>query len=100
MNDLPNQPCEHFGGCPVCGSNASYLNVGPEHWMYCEAHKVKWFAGSNLFSGWQQETEEDWQASRKILAGAREVKPRYAALAIDEKRLERERQALPDSAPF
>ena len=25
---------------------------GPDTWMVCKKHQVKWFVGSNLFSAW------------------------------------------------
>lgn len=94
MKDLPNEPCGHFGGCPECGSQGAYLNIGRDHWVYCETHKVKWNVGSNLFSSWRHESESDWQANRMILANFRGVSPRYRRLAIDEKRLLRESVAM------
>jgi hypothetical protein len=52
---------EHFGSCPVCGTSGCYLNLGRTHVFYCEEHKIGWIVGSNLFSSWREETEEDWQ---------------------------------------
>jgi hypothetical protein len=47
----------HFGVCPVCRQeHGAYINVGRDHWFYCKAHKTKWCAGANLFSGWRDET--------------------------------------------
>ena len=68
---------EHFGGCPECGRNDGFLNTGPGHWFFCDAHKTKWCEGSNLFSGWRDETEADWQRNADVLAGCREVEPIY-----------------------
>jgi hypothetical protein len=53
---------EHFGACPVCGQGGRYLNVGRGHWFYCSDHKISWFAGSNLFSSWRHETEDEQRA--------------------------------------
>jgi hypothetical protein len=47
----------YFGLCPVCHKSDGYLNVGREHYFYCAEHKVRWWAGSNLFSSWRYETE-------------------------------------------
>ena len=66
-----------FGGCPHCGHGHSYLNVGRDHWSYCAEHKTKWCIGSNLFSGWQEETEEDWKRNEYRLAECMTVKPVY-----------------------
>jgi hypothetical protein len=50
---------EYFGGCPQCGKNDGYTNVGRSHWFLCKEHKTMWCAGSNLFSSWRYETEEE-----------------------------------------
>jgi hypothetical protein len=50
---------EYFGGCPQCGKNDGYTNIGRGHWFYCSAHNTKWWAGSNLFSTWRDETKEE-----------------------------------------
>jgi len=34
-------------------------DVPAGHWFFCTAHKTKWCIGSNLFSSWQHETEEE-----------------------------------------
>ena len=52
-----------FGVCPHCVRDDGFLNVGRSHWFFCREHKVKWLVGSNLFSGWRHETEEQ-QRSR------------------------------------
>jgi hypothetical protein len=49
----------YFGGCPQCGRDDGCANVGRSHWFYCKEHKVKWCIGSNLFSTWRDETEEE-----------------------------------------
>lgn len=68
----------YFGNCPRCGRNNGHLNLGREHWFICHAHKVKWCAGLNLFSGWLEETEELWQKNKALLSGYREIEPRKA----------------------
>ena len=68
-----------FGGCPHCGKGNSYLNVGRDHWCYCPEHKTKWCIGSNPFSGWQEETEEDWKRNEYRLAECTTVEPVYHA---------------------
>ncbi len=47
------------GVCPTCKKNDGYLNMGKGHWFYCEEHRVRWFFGSNLFSTWKLETEDE-----------------------------------------
>jgi hypothetical protein len=60
---------DYFGTCPECGKGGHYLNVGRNHWFVCDAHKVKWYAGSNLFSSWKEESEETWKANDELLKG-------------------------------
>jgi hypothetical protein len=50
-----------FGLCPVCRKTDGYMNVGSGHWFMCIKHKNRWFIGSNLFSSWKDETEEEQQ---------------------------------------
>lgn len=58
---------EYFGGCPKCGKTDGYMNVGPNHWSICDEHKTSWCIGSNLFSGWRDETEHDFERNAKRL---------------------------------
>lgn len=41
----------------------------------CHTHKVRWSFGSNLFSGWHKETEEDWERNSKLLSAYENVAP-------------------------
>jgi len=66
---------EYWGGCPYCGTNDGYINLGAEHWFVCGAHQTKWCVGSNLFSGWQDDTEEQRAESAAKLSGFRAVEP-------------------------
>ena len=50
-------PCG--GVCPTCKRTDGYVNAGKGHWGVCNTHKVLWFIGSNLFSSWKDETEEE-----------------------------------------
>jgi hypothetical protein len=68
---------EEFGGCPTCGLSDGYANNGREHWFYCRAHGVRWFAGENLFSGWRDETDDERVTARRMLAPLRVVEPMY-----------------------
>lgn len=51
-----------LGGCSDCGDVDGYVNAGRTHRAYCLAHKTSWIVGSNLFSGWQDETEDEQRA--------------------------------------
>lgn len=68
---------QSFGGCPTCGGNDGYLNVGPDHWCVCAAHKMKWPIGSNLFSDWRDESEDDWTGNVVWLDACHTVQPIY-----------------------
>src|SRR5579863_4829145 len=53
------QPDYYFGACPHCEQTDGYVNAGRDHWYICKEHRVMWWVGSNLFSGWRDETEEE-----------------------------------------
>jgi hypothetical protein len=48
-----------FGVCPICGKSDRYLNAGRTQVFYCAEHKKSWCAGSNIFSSWRFETEDE-----------------------------------------
>ncbi|MDB5637760.1 MAG: hypothetical protein JWP51_2668 [Bradyrhizobium sp.] len=78
---LPTQTRgDYFGGCPICHMTNGFLNSGSEHWFVCDVHRVKWYVGSNLFSGWREETAEQRFRSLDKLTKYREVEA-----AIDDK---------------
>jgi hypothetical protein len=67
----------YFGLCPVCHKYDGRANAGRSHHFYCKEHKTSWCAGSNLFSDWRHQTEEE---QRKIwdaigLDGFADVEP-------------------------
>jgi hypothetical protein len=66
---------DDFGGCPVCGKTDGYLNIGRDHWFVCHAHEKRWLIGSNLFSGWKEETEAKWAANAALLEGYEKIEP-------------------------
>ena len=69
-------PCSnHFGFCPIGMQECEiiFLNLRRDHYCICEKHKVCWCVGSNSFSSWHHETEEDWERNRKMLEGYEEV---------------------------
>ena len=66
---------DYFGGCPHCGKNDGYVNIGREHWFVCNRHKTKWRIGSNLFSGWKDEDEAVWTRNEYRLRNYMEVEP-------------------------
>lgn len=66
-----------FGVCPECGRTDGYLNIGRDHWFSCFAHRVKWLAGSNLFSDWQKQDQSVWDQNAAQLADHSIVTPIY-----------------------
>lgn len=57
---MKSQQTDHyFGLCPYCRNTDGYINIGKGHWFFCKEHKVKWWVGSNLFSGWEEQTEKE-----------------------------------------
>ena len=63
----------HFGSCPLCGKSDGYVNLGKEHWFICRDHKKKWYAGSNLFEGWKEQTVAQALSVSALLDGYTEV---------------------------
>lgn len=49
-------------GCPTCNGGDGMVNVGRGHLAYCLRHRVTWWIGHNLFSGWQDESEDEQRA--------------------------------------
>jgi hypothetical protein len=77
----------YFGGCPACGKTDGYVNVGCDHWFVCDEHSTKWYAGSNLFSCWEEEEDEAvWQKNTDLLGRFVEVKPLRLPAAADSAR--------------
>jgi hypothetical protein len=80
-DNTPREPMittdEYFGGCPTCGKNDGYRNVGRSHWFFCLEHRVVWCAGSNLFSSWHGETEAEQREKHKLIEDFEQVEPIY-----------------------
>ncbi len=72
----------YFGGCPICGSNDGQVDLGRDHWFICEMHKTKWHFGSNLFSAWREQTENDWRCNEYRLANYMTVEPVYPKVSV------------------
>ena len=53
----------YFGHCPNKNHRNFVRNVGPDHWMCCDECKIRWLIGSDLFSGWRDEDESDWESN-------------------------------------
>jgi hypothetical protein len=74
---------DHFGVCPVCGVGDLFLNLGRDHWFYCEEHEVTWFVGANLFGAWRHEDEETWRKNEEKLDGYRVIYYKDASADLD-----------------
>jgi len=72
-----NEPTgdRYFGVCPICKQTDGYLNIGRSHGFVCHAHKKKWCMGSNLFSAWRYQSEEEWEENWNLLERYCEVEP-------------------------
>lgn len=68
-----NKSDDYFGVCPECNESDGYLNIGRDHWGICHKHKTKWNIGSNLFSSWHDQTEEEFKKNAELLSNYREV---------------------------
>jgi hypothetical protein len=93
---------DHFGTCPHCHDYSDIINIGRSHWMICETHKTKWWLGSNLFSSWRDQTEDEQRAiyDAKGIDTFDEVKPCYPAptdAEIAERAEAKAKQAVEDS---
>lgn len=84
---------EYFGGCPLCGQSDGYRNIGRDHWFLCNTHKTKWNIGSNLFSGWRDETEATWRDNARLLEGYTEVEPIHPEPTEEDLRAREEHEA-------
>jgi hypothetical protein len=73
----------HCGVCPKCGKSDGFVNLGKEHWFICRVHKSKWFAGANLFEGWENQTVAQAQSIELMLDSYKEIVP---VRSIDEER--------------
>jgi hypothetical protein len=60
--------------CPKCGCCSNIANVGRVHWGLCKSCGIRWCIGENLFSGWREESEADWERNRRELAAYRQVR--------------------------
>ncbi len=70
--------------CLQCDDSTNILNVGREHFAVCLPCKTYQHIGSNLFSGWQFETPEEWVKNRQILDALIEVRIAPMAAPDDE----------------
>ncbi len=76
---FPEKQDDGFGLCPKFRKQPDILNVESNHYGVCHKHKVAWFIGANLFSGWQQENEITWRINAELLDNYRRVTPYHYA---------------------
>lgn len=66
---------EQLQGCPLCDKNDGYLNAGPQHWVICKEHKIRWLHGENLFPDWKNQTMSEYFSSIRLLDSYKEHIP-------------------------
>lgn len=82
------------GNCPRCRGNDGFLNVGRNHWAVCHRCKTTWRLGSNLYSTWWHDTEDDWRRNHELLKTYTVVEP-----LILKEDLDRLHPPDPDAGP-
>ena len=65
----------YFGACPKCGGVDGMLNVGRNHWFYCEKHGLCWSGGYGLFTIPDDETEANWRSNAERLSSMAVCEP-------------------------
>ena len=78
---------DYFGVCPICKSHDGYLNAGRGHFFICNEHRVVWYVGSNLFSDWRYETEEEQRLKWEPTEDYKMVEPTYYEETLRERAL-------------
>jgi len=51
------------------GHDVRLFNIGRGHFVACDSCRTYIFVGSNLMSGWREETEDIWQANSESVEG-------------------------------
>jgi hypothetical protein len=83
MKTLTVQESEkgYFGTCPECHAETGefhdheYVNIGKAHFAVCEQHRKYWSIGWGLFSSWRDESPEEHEKNRALLAPMDVVEP-------------------------
>lgn len=55
------------GGCPECGSEGSLVHVYSAQWVVCHEHRLAWYIGDNLYSGWRNLQPDEHEANAQML---------------------------------
>ena len=85
-------PDSALGNCPQCGRAPVMRNYYADHLGCCDPCRVFWHIGTNLFSGWRWELEQNerkaeagWAANRCLIEDQyREVDPLFAERQVPE----------------
>lgn len=75
MPETLHLPNDDFGRCPQCGGYGDMLDVGPEHWVVCHAHKTEWRYGIGIFDDWRGQGYAQKFANDALLKDYKRVKP-------------------------
>jgi hypothetical protein len=86
----------YYGGCPYCGDDDGYLNIGIDHWFICDLDMTKWYMGSNVFSIDEDETEQVWEENAARLARYRKVAPVFVTAVGMPRRSTGDADSQPD----
>jgi len=74
------------GICPRCGKSGGLTYyIGRDHWCACKACKVRWFTGSNIFSGWRYMTDDDYEEHYELLKDFEDAECIYMASPLYDK---------------
>jgi hypothetical protein len=78
---------DYFGVCPHCHKNDGFINISRSHWFLCDEHKVKWCVGSNLFSSWRNETEDEQRRAydQRGVGNYAEVRPYFLPPSAEDR---------------
>jgi hypothetical protein len=75
----------YFGVWPTCLHVDGFVNIGREHWFFCQRHRVTWYGGWNLLpppacpepssNERRFETVEDWERNYEMVSGLEVIVP-------------------------
>lgn len=67
-------PDKPLGDCQCGNYDNKYLNIFKAHYGYCTDCGTYWHIGTNLFSSWKDEDEEQWKKNANFLRNLIEIK--------------------------
>ena len=73
----------YFGCCPVCHGEPVHLFVGRDDWYVCEEHKLAWWVGSGLFSGWRELDDETQERNAAFIQSCERLSEPPVCTCVD-----------------